>query len=156
MRGSTSDLIGRPSPLGNAKGFTLIEIILAIVIIGIVVVSMMNVFSGLKDIKKPEYAVQASFLALKQIEAISKAYYDTVPAAGTYTCAQFSATLTTVDCTNAAYVFSWLVENSTMTTPNVSTGSADKVKKVTLTVTRTDGNMGSMKFYTLFSPLSTE
>ncbi|OGW24470.1 MAG: hypothetical protein A3K09_05070 [Nitrospinae bacterium RIFCSPLOWO2_12_FULL_47_7] len=143
-------------PLLKTEGFTIIEIILALVIIGIVVVSMMNMFSGLKDIKKPEYAVQASFLALKQMEGISKQYYDAIPVAGTYTCAAFSATLTTVDCTSATYTFAWLVENSTLAAPNVVVGAADMVKKVTLTVTRADNGMNPIQFYTLFSPLSTE
>lgn len=145
-----------PNPLAKIGGFTLIETVMAISIIGIVAATMMNMFSGLKDIKKPEYAVQASFLALKQMEGISKQYYDTIPAAGAYTCATFSATLTTVDCTNTTYVFDWQVDNSTLATPNTATGSADNVKKVTLTVTRADSGMNAMKFYTLFSPLSTE
>lgn len=143
-------------PAGE-KGFTLIEVIMAIVIIGIASTAMINVFSGVQNVKKPEYVVQGSFLALKQMEAINKQYYDTMPAAGSYTCAQFSVTLTLIDCSNVSYTFNFVVENATMTTPNVSSGvSTDPVKKVTTTVSRNDNAIGSMTFYTMYSPLSTE
>jgi prepilin-type N-terminal cleavage/methylation domain-containing protein len=148
---------------GGSCGFTLIEVVLAMVIIGIAVTGMLNAFSGLKDIKKPEYTVQGSFLAMKQMEAISKYYYNQIPpltatvGTNTYTCAQFSAIISTIDCTNTNYTFSWQVDNVSMATPNtVNNASVDLGKKVTLTVTRNDGGIGSMLFYTLYSPLSTE
>ncbi len=144
-------------------GFTLIEVTMAIVIIAIAITGMLNAFSSLKDIKKPEYTVQGSFLALKQMEAISKYYYNQIPpltaTTGTnnYTCAQFSAIISTIDCTNTDYTFSWQVDNVSLATPNtVNSSSVDLGKKVTLTVTRNDGGIGSMVFYAFFSPLSTE
>ncbi|MBI5428693.1 MAG: prepilin-type N-terminal cleavage/methylation domain-containing protein [Nitrospinae bacterium] len=132
------------------SGFTLIEIIIAIVVIGIAVPAIMIPFSGIKDVKKPEDAVRAALLAQKQMEAVSGKAYSEIPAAGSYTCAQFQTTLSVIDCANTEFDFNWTVENVAASAPNTAVGSPDFGKKVTLAVSRFDGAMSSTSFYTLF------
>lgn len=140
--------IVRPPP--GDRGLTLIEVIVAIVVIGIAVPVLIVPFSGLKDTKNPEYVVQASYLAQQQMESIADKAYADLPAAGSYTCSQFQASVSSVDCSSAQYSFSWLLENVNATSPNTAIGSPGFGKKVTLTVSRVDGAMAALTFYSLF------
>lgn len=129
-------------------GFTLIEIIMAIVIIGIAVPTIMIPFSGLSKSKNPEYYIQASFLAQKQMEAMSGKKMSAIPSAGTYTCATFQATVTEISCSSTGYTFSWLVEDVAANALNTAVGTTSFAKRVTLTVSHATG--GDLKFYSLF------
>ncbi|NIP99653.1 MAG: prepilin-type N-terminal cleavage/methylation domain-containing protein [Nitrospinaceae bacterium] len=137
---------------GEEGGFTLIELIAAIVLIGIAVPALFVPFSGLSESKHPESRVQASFWGLRQMEAISGLAYAGVPAAGSYSCAAFqAATVPEVDCSSPDYNFTWRVEDVAAADPDTAVGAPDFAKKVTLTVTRTDGAIGALDFYTLFA-----
>lgn len=148
------------SRLSASHGLTLIEMIIAIVVIAIAVPTIMVPFSGIKDVKNPEYVVQASYLAQLQMEAISGKFADEIPV-GTYSCTEFRAASPAVlevlcgDADFSDYSFSWLVEQVTATDLDTDTGSASFAKKVTLTVSRADGAMDPVKFYTLFALDST-
>ncbi len=124
----------------NEDGFTLIEIIIAMVLIGIAVPTIMIPFSGLDDTKNPEYIVQASFLAQQSMEeiasstrttAITNCNNLTTPVNGyTLTCSAIA-----VDATN----------------PDVAAGGATFGQKLTLTVSRSDGGMTPLVFNALFA-----
>ncbi len=150
MKKRPKGAIDSRGPGRHSEGFTLIEIIIAIVVIGIAVPSMMVVFSGVTDVKKPEDTVRASLLAQKQMEAISGKAYSEMPAAGSYTCAQFQTSIAVIDCANTEFDFNWTVDNVSASDPNTASGSATFGRKLTLTVSRFDGAMSSMTFYSLF------
>ncbi len=125
-------------PGGREAGFTLLEIIMAIVIIAIVVPTFGVVFSGLKDSKAPESAVLVTFISLQQFEAIAGKTYADIPASGTYDCATFQATVTEIIC-DASYTYNWEVQNvaaGALDTPLVPPST---FKKVILTVTGPTG-----------------
>ncbi len=61
----------QPSIMRNAKGFTLPEIIMSIVLIGISVPAIMVPFTSLKYTQSPEVVVRASFLAQKHMETLA-------------------------------------------------------------------------------------
>lgn len=133
-------------------GFTLIEIIIAIVIVAIAVSSVMIAFSSLKGSVTPEYVIQAAELGQLQMEAIAEKTRTQIPAAGAYTCAAFQATVPEVQCTVAgfgAYSYSWVVEDVDAADPDTSSPGATFAKKVTLTVSR--ASMNPVSFYTLFA-----
>ncbi|MZH02263.1 MAG: type II secretion system protein [Nitrospinae bacterium] len=119
-------------------GFTLVEIILAIVVIGIAIPSIMIPFSGIQDTKKPELAIQGSFIALKHIESIASKTRDVSP------CAGITAT------TDEGYTITCSEINVDSTDLDTDTGSDDFAKKVTLTITHPEMS-GSLEFFTLFA-----
>ncbi|CCQ90534.1 putative Prepilin-like protein [Nitrospina gracilis 3/211] len=142
----------RPARLHSEGGFTLMEIIIAILIVGIAVPSIMIAFSSLKGSVIPEYTIEAAELAQLQMEAISEKTRTQIPAAGSYTCAAFQATVTEVQCAVAgfgAYTFAWVVADVDANDPDTSNPGATFAKKVTLTVTR--ANMTPVSFYALFA-----
>ena len=129
------------TPFKREAGFTLIEIIVAIVVIGITVPAIMTAFSGV-DTKNPEYVVQASFAAQKRIEELANQFRDTITTAcpegtpATFTDGDYS-----LDCES---------EQVNATDPDSSTTSTF-ARKIILKVSRTDGAMGEMEFNTLFA-----
>ena len=58
----------------NQAGFTIIEILVAIVVIGITVPAIMIPFSGLEDTKNPEYIIQGSFIGQKKMEDLASRF----------------------------------------------------------------------------------
>jgi len=72
MNNFLTKFIAKPTAIfRNAKGFTLPEIIMSIVIIGISVPAIMVPFTSLKYTQSPEIVVQASFLAQKHMETFA-------------------------------------------------------------------------------------
>ncbi len=140
----------------DASGMTLIEIIIAIVLIGIAIPSIMIPFSGLDDSQRPEIAVQATYLAQRQMEAFAEIGYDNLAAStdSHSTCANFVANgtgLGNISCSVADftdYTFTWAIEDVTAGTPSTQSGGATFGKKVTLTITHSSGD--SYKFYEFF------
>ena len=134
------------TPFKREAGFTLIEIIVAIVVIGITVPAIMTAFQGLEDTKNPEYVIQASFAAQKRIEELANQFRDTITTAcpegtpATFTDGDYS-----LDCES---------EQVNATDPDSSTTSTF-ARKIILKVSRTDGAMGEMEFNTLFALDST-
>jgi prepilin-type N-terminal cleavage/methylation domain-containing protein len=121
-------------------GFTIIEIIVAIVIIGITVPVIMTQFSGLEDVKRPEFVIQASFIAQKKAEELSSQFRDTITTA----CPEVTAATTT----DGDYSIDCISVQVNATDPD-STVTSSFGRKITLTVSRTDGAMSSMVFNTL-------
>ena len=136
----------RKPRLNNAvrddAGFTIIEIIVAIVIIGITVPAIMTQFSGLEDAKRPEFIVQASFIAQKKAEELSSQFRDTITTA----CPEVTAATTT----DGDYSIDCISEKVNATDPDSSAASTFG-RKITLTVSRTDGAMSSIVFNTLIA-----
>ncbi|CAI2719249.1 prepilin-type N-terminal cleavage/methylation domain-containing protein [Nitrospina watsonii] len=138
--------------MDTEAGFTLIEIIIAILVVAIAVPSIMIAFSSLKGSVTPEYVIEAAELGQLQMEAMAARTRTQIPAAGTYTCAAFQATVTEVQCAVAgfaAYSYDWVVEDVNATDPDTSSPGATFGKKVTLTVSR--ANMTPVNFYALFA-----
>ncbi len=123
-------------------GFTIIEIIVAIVIIGITVPAIMTQFSGLEDAKRPEFTIQASFIAQKKAEELASQFRDTITTA----CPEVTANTTT----DGDYTIACISEQVDATDPDSSTTSTFG-RKVTLTVGRTDGAMAGLVFNTLIA-----
>ena len=137
--------------LADSSGFTLVEMIIAMVVVGIALPSIMVAFSSMKSSVAPEYNIQAAELGQLQMEAISQHTFATIPAAGTYTCAAFQATVTEVQCAVAgftAYTYSWTVVEVDSDDPDTG-GVTGFAKKITLAVDRS--GMGTVRFYTLFA-----
>jgi len=141
----------------NQSGVTLIEIIIALVVIGISVPAIMVPFSGLDDSRGPEISVQATYLANRQMEALADRRYDDLAAssASHSTCANFIANgsgLGNIDCSVTDftdYTYSWLIEDVSAASPGGSaTGSF--AKRVTLTVTHTPTGK-AYKYFSLFA-----
>lgn len=129
----------------NENGFTLIEIIIAITLIGIAVPAIMIPFSGLSDTKNPEYIVQGSFEAQKKMEQLASETFASIITA----CPDGSSA-------NISYAGSDYILNCTSTTvnasdPDTTTVSATFGRKITLTVTRSDGAMTSLVFNQLIT-----
>lgn len=122
-------------------GFTIIEIIVAIVIIGITVPAIMTQFSGLEDAKRPEFTIQASFIAQKKAEELASQFRDTVTTA----CPEVTAATTT----DGDYSIDCISEKVNATDPD-ATATSTFGRKITLTVSRTDGAMSDLVFNTLF------
>ena len=137
----------------GCSGVTLIEMIVAIVVIGIAMTAIMNAFSSLEGSLTPEYTIQAAALGQLQMEAISAKTRLQVPVAGTYSCAAFQAgppAVPEVQCPVLGfpeYTYSWLVEDVSAATPDVASAPVFAAK-VTLTVSRP--NMPPINYYTLF------
>jgi len=141
----------------NESGFSLIEIIISIVLIGIAVPTFSNYFSGLGDSKEPEYYTEAVFLATRQMQGLRNETMARFPIAGVYPdCATFQAAAIgnpfNIECAAAPfnqYTFSWQVEDVGAGTPNTG-GSGTYGKKVILTVSRNAGGMASFQLVNLF------
>lgn len=130
-----------PFNCNKEAGFTLVEIIVAIVVIGIAVPAIMIPFQGLEDTRNPEYIIQASFVAQKKMEELANQYRDTI----TTPCPEGTPATTTdgdhsLDCESAQ------VNAADPDTATTSTFA----RKVTLTVSRTDGELADMEFSSLF------
>lgn len=141
----------------NEGGFSLIEIIMSIVLIGIAVPTFSNYFSGLDNSKEPEYFTEAVLLATRQMQGIRNETMARFPAPGVYPdCATFRAAAIgnpfNIECTAAPftqYTFSWLVEDVGASNPNGVAGVFGK--KVTLTVSRSaPGAMTPFQLVNLF------
>ncbi|MBT6410729.1 MAG: prepilin-type N-terminal cleavage/methylation domain-containing protein [Nitrospina sp.] len=130
------------APFKREAGFTLVEIIVAIVVIGITVPSIMIQFSGLEDTRNPEYVIQASFVAQKRMEDLANQFRDTITTA----CPEGTAATST----DGDYSMDCVSEQVNATDPDASTTSTF-ARKVTLQVSRTDGAMAEMEFNTLFA-----
>jgi prepilin-type N-terminal cleavage/methylation domain-containing protein len=127
------------------SGFTLIEIIMAIVIIGVAVPSIMIPFSGLNDTKGPEYTVQASFLAQERMEELANEDRTSILTACPLN--PSSASLLTQG-PGSAYTLACTSVQVNATAPDTSTTSTF-AQKITLTVTRAD--MADLTFNQLFA-----
>ncbi len=125
----------------NEGGFTLVEIIMAIVLIGIAVPTIMIPFSGLSDTKHPEYTIQASFMAQKKMEQLASETRVTIDGKIGSTCNN------TVD---GAYSLNCTSVDVNAEDPDTSATSTF-AKKITLTVSRTDGAMSPLVFTSLFT-----
>ncbi len=121
-------------PDNNQSGVTLMEIIIAIVMIGIAIPAIMVPFSGLKDIKQPEYYVQISFYGQKQMEILADQTFGTLPIGTNLDCATFQGTVSNIDC-DVDYVSTFDVETVAASALDTLDGLATFAKKVTLTVT---------------------
>jgi len=135
----------------DSSGFSLVEMIVAIIVVAIALPSIMIAFSGMKSSVGPEYNIQAAELGQFQLEAISQHTFATIPAAGAYTCAVFQATVTEVNCAVTgftAYTYSWTVVEVDSNDPDTG-GITSFAKKVRLDVSR--AGMNTVSFYTLFA-----
>jgi prepilin-type N-terminal cleavage/methylation domain-containing protein len=130
------------SSISKEAGFTLVEIIVAIVVIGITVPGILMQFQGLDDTRNPEYVVQASFVAQKKMEELANQFRDTITTA----CPEGTAATST----DGAYSMDCVSEQVNATDPD-SVVVSTFARKVTLKVSRTDGEMAEMTFNTLFA-----
>lgn len=135
-------MMTRVMPLKKQAGFTLIEIIVAIVVIGVTVPAIMISFSGLDDTRNPEYVIQASFVAQKKMEELANEFRDTI----TTTCPEG----TPATSTDGDYSMDCVSEQVNATDPDTATTSTF-ARKVTLTISRTDGAMAKQEFSSLFA-----
>ncbi len=126
----------------GCAGFTIIEIIVAIVIIGITVPTILTQFSGFEDTKRPEFIVQASFIAQKKAEELSSQFRNTITTA----CPEGTAATST----DGDYSIDCISEQVNATDPDTTVTSTFG-RKITLTVKRTDGAMSDMVFNTLIA-----
>ena len=126
----------KPMHTSSERGFTLIEIIIAIVLIGVAVPGIMIPFSGLKDTKNPEFTVQGSFVAQKRIEQIANA----TQANALSSCNS--------PATEGAYALSCTAATVNASDPDTAATST-YATKIILTVSRTDGAMSPLTFATL-------
>ncbi len=144
----------------NEAGFSLIEIIMAIVLIGIAVPAFTIYFSGLDNTREPEYMTAGVLFGTGQMERIGDEPIFRIPAAGVYTCIQFRdwpvANVTppnnqplNTDCSNLDYDFNWSVSEVDAATPNTP-ASGTFGKRVVLTVSRVDGAMPAFQLFNLF------
>ncbi len=127
----------------NQAGFTIMEIIVAIVVIGITVPAIMTSFQGLAGSKNPEFVIQGSFIGQKKMEEFANLYRNTITAF----CPEGTAAPLTPE---GDYSLDCLSEQVNATDPDSSTTSTF-ARKITLTVSRTDGTMSDMVFNALFA-----
>lgn len=128
----------------SQAGFTIIEILVAIVVIGITVPAIMIPFSGLGDTKNPEYVIQGSFIGQKKMEELASKFRDTITAVAV--CPEGTAATST----DGDYSLDCVSEQVNATDPDTSTTSTF-ARKVTLTVSRSDGAMSPLVFNSLFA-----
>jgi len=73
-------IVNRQSPIINNKGFTLIEIIIFIVVVGIIMPVILVPFAtGVKENLTPEKIAKATFLAQYKMEELIKQTYNSIP-----------------------------------------------------------------------------
>jgi prepilin-type N-terminal cleavage/methylation domain-containing protein len=132
------------NPLVSDKeaGFSLVEIIIAIVVIGIAVPAIMVPFQGVEDSKNPEFVIQASFVAQKRMEELANQFRDTITTA----CPEG----TPANTTDGAYSLDCQSEQVNATDPDTSVVSTF-ARKVTLKISRTDGALAEIEFSSLFA-----
>jgi prepilin-type N-terminal cleavage/methylation domain-containing protein len=129
------------------RGVTLIEIIVAIVVIGLAVPLITIPFSANKDTKHPEYVVHASFIAQRLTEEMAGS---TTNAAQNY-CNNFTGTQESVTANDVYNIAcSTILVDADTPDDAVSGGQNDVGNKVTLTITRADGEMSPAVFYSFF------
>ena len=128
-------------PPFKEAGFSLIEIIVAIVIIGITVPAIMVPFQGLEDSKSPEFVIQGSFIAQKKMEELANLRRDTI----TTPCPEG----TPATHPEGDYSLDCESEQVNAADPDTATVSTF-ARKITLTVSRTDGAMAELEFSSLF------
>lgn len=144
----------------NEAGFSLIEIIMAMVLIGIIVPVVTVYFGGLNDSKEPEFLMEGVLFGTDQMERIGDEPFLRIPTAGTYTCTAFrdwpianvaapNNFAFNIVCTNPNYNFNWTVSQVSAATPNAA-ASGTFGKRVVLTVSRADGEISPFSLVTLF------
>ena len=139
----------------SQTGLTLIEVVVAIVLIGVALPTLTVHFSGIRSLNQPEFFTQATFLGARQIEGLANETLASIPAAGSYDCATFRDARVgggsfDIDCSSTVYLFNWRVDNVAANAVDTPSGSATFGKRIRLTVTRQDGEMPAFNFYTLF------
>lgn len=142
MKILTSRLTHRKA--SNEAGFTIIEIIVAILVIGITVPAIMIPFSGLEDTKNPEYIIQGSFIGQKKMEQLASAFLNTIVSAG---CLDGTAGALPNE---GDYSLTCRSDPVDATDPD-SSATSTFARKITLTVSRIDGQMSPLVFNTLFA-----
>ena len=151
----------------NESGFSLIEIIISIVLVGIAVPTFSNYFGGLNNSKQPEYLSEGVFFGTGQLERIGNEPFLRIPTTGTYTCTEFrdwSANpvnvappndfILNIECPppgppNPPFNYNWTVSTVSALTPNTPASGAFG-KRVVLTISRPDGGMSDIQLVTLF------
>lgn len=131
------------NPFKQEAGFSLVEIVVAIVIIGVTVPAIMTAFQGLEGTKTPEFVIQASFIAQKKTEELASENRISIATS----CPDGVTTALPPD---GDYAMTCLSEQVNATDPDTSTASTF-ARKITLTVSRTDGAMDAMVFSTFFA-----
>ena len=72
-------IVNRQSPIINNKGFTLIEIIIFIVVVGIIMPVILVPFAtGVKENLTPEKIAKATFLAQYKMQELTKGIYSSI------------------------------------------------------------------------------
>lgn len=130
-------------PFKQESGFSLVEIVIAIVVIGVTVPAIMTAFQGLEGTKTPEFVIQASFIAQKKTEELASQNRLTI-------ITSCPDGVTTALPPDGDYAMTCLSEQVNATDPDTSTASTF-ARKITLTVNRTDGAMDAMQFSTMFA-----
>ena len=139
---------------GN-NGFTLIEFLVAIVILGVTIPTLMTPFSGLKDIKKPEYYVQASALMNHQVEALFRKAYDEIPSRTTCpvgtpcNCTTFQTNVGFIDlnCSNTDWSYTFGVENVDASDLGTSLSPNQLFKRITMVITNINSEIPDQSLY---------
>ncbi len=123
------------------KGFTLVEVIMSIVLIGISVPAIMVPFTSLKFTQSPEIVVKASFLAQKHMETLVD---KTVSSINTD-----CSSLNGADSQIPAYTLSCSVIDVAAGDLDTALGAAGFGKKLTLTIDHAE--MEPLSFVNLFT-----
>jgi Tfp pilus assembly protein PilV len=132
-----------PLRCNKEAGVSLVEIIMAIVIIGIAVPTIMAPFQGVENTKNPEYVIQAAFVAQQKMEDLANLNRGNI----TTPCPEGTPANTT---TPEGYSLDCSSEQVNATDPDSAVVSTF-ARKVTLKVSRTDGLLNKMEFSSLFA-----
>ena len=146
-----SAIIGLLKRGRGESGFTLIEMIVAITIIGIAMPGLFVYFSGLKDSSKPENIIKTSFMAQRQMEAMASVTISAFPNTSQIgiTCAAFQGYAPAITCSATGFTFTFDVENVDADDPDTLVGGANKFfRKVTMYITGPGGD--SFQYSTIF------
>lgn len=142
MNNLIAKFIPKPtSVLRDAKGFTLPEIIMSIVLIGISVPAIMVPFTSLKYTQSPEIVVKASFLAQKHMETLA----DKNVASINTNCSSLNGT----DPQLTEFTLACSVIDVAASDLDTALGSAGFGKKVTLQISHPE--MEALSFVNLFT-----